>query len=308
MVDAIAHVTVGVADLKPVFALWVDRFGLETVARRRGPDAGLARLWGIPAERIVDQVLLKTPGTATGWLHFVRFDEPDAPVRQGAAATDLGPKNLDVNCRSMPARYAELRAAGYRFRSEIGAYRVGDIDAREVQMPGHDETNIVLIEILSGGFDVGFSPRGYGAVTSFVVIVPDTRVEANFYRQVFGLDELMHHRITGPDIEKIAGLPKGSALDLRLLGREGKFFGRVELITYEGRDGIDRFPLARPPALGILHCGFAVESVADVVRRARRAGFGGDEFEAVDTVFGAGRFGVLRSPAGLRIELYQRGG
>jgi catechol 2,3-dioxygenase-like lactoylglutathione lyase family enzyme len=112
MVDAIAHVAVGVADLQPVFDLWIDRFGLEIVAQRTGPDASLGKLWEIPAERVVDQVLLRTPGAATGWLHFVQFDKPDSPVRSGAAATDLGPKNLDVNCRDMAARYAELQALG----------------------------------------------------------------------------------------------------------------------------------------------------------------------------------------------------
>ncbi len=306
MVDAIALVTVGVADLQSVFDLWVDRFGLETVARRTGPDSGLARLWGISAERIADQALLRTPEAQTGWLHFVQFNEPAEPVRQGAAATDLGPKNLDINCIDMPARYAELQAAGYTFRSAISEYEVGDIHAREAQMPAHDEINVVLIEILSGGFDIGFSARRYGGVTSFVVIVPDTEVEAAFYRSVFGLDELMHHRITGPGIEEAVGLPQGSVLDMRLMGREGEFFGRAELITYEGLDGRNRFTLAKPPALGTLHCGFAVESVSDAVQRARDAGIDVTEFHDIETIFGSGRIGVLHSPAGLRIELYQR--
>ena len=39
--------------------------------------------------------------------------------------------------------------------------------------------------------------QGYGGLTSFVVIVPDTRAEAGFFRAVFGLEELMHHRLSG---------------------------------------------------------------------------------------------------------------
>lgn len=306
MVDAIAHVTVGVADLQPVFDLWIDRFGLEIVKQRTGPDSGLARLWDIPPESIAEQVLIRTPGAETGRLHFVQFNEPGPAVRQGAAATDLGPKNLDVNCIDMPARHAELEAAGYRFRAGINEIQFGDIRAREVQMPGHDETNIVLVEILSAGFDLEYSPAGYGAVTSFVVIVPDTRVEAAFYSTVFDLDELMHHRITGPGIEEAVGLPKGSVLDMRLMGREGKLFGCAELIAYEGFDGCDRFTLAKPPALGTLHCGFAVESVPETVQRARDAGIRVAEFDSIETIFGSGCIGVLHSPAGLRIELYQR--
>ncbi len=108
-------------------------------------------------------------------------------------------------------------------------YEVGGIRAREVQMPAHDETNIVLIEILSGGYEMKYSPAGYAALTSFVVIVPSTKIEASFYADLFDLDELMHHRITGPEIEKAVGLPSGTALDMRLMGREGNFFGRSSL-------------------------------------------------------------------------------
>ena len=307
MVDAISQVTVGVADLKPVFDLWIDRFGLETVVRRTGPDPGLARLWGIEATNIADQLLIRTPGAETGWLHFVQFDKPDVPARRGAAATDLGPKNIDVNCRDMPVRHAELRAAGHSFRSPIVEYELDGIRAREVQMPGHDDINVVLIEVLSKGFEINFSPRGCGAVTSFVVVVPDTRLEGDFYRKVFGFDELMLHRLTGPEIEEMIGLPTGSALEMRLMGHKKEIFGRMELIRYEGIEGRDRFVLAKPPALGILHCGIAVDSVGDTVRRARDSGFDVAVFDGMDTVFGVGRMAVLQSPAGLRIEVCETG-
>jgi len=304
MIDAIGHVTVGVADLAPVRDLWIDHFGLEVVVARNGPDEGLATLWDISPDRIAAQLLLRTPGAATGWLHFVQFNDPAAPVRQAAAPTDLGPKNIDVNCRDMPARYAELEEAGYAFRSAIVEYEVDDIHAREAQMPGHDDINVVLIEVLSEGFDIDFSPAGYGAVTSFVVIVPDTCVEADFYTDVFGLDEVMHHRITGPGIEEAVGLPPGAALDMRLMGRAGKLFGRMELIEYEGLAGVDRFARARAPALGTLGCSFAVDSVQAVCRRARAAGLDFEEYDNIDTIIGRGDRAILYSPAGLRIEIY----
>jgi catechol 2,3-dioxygenase-like lactoylglutathione lyase family enzyme len=306
MVDAIAHVTVGVADLQLVFDLWVDRFGLETVAQRQGPDPDLARLWGISAEQITDQVLLRTPGAETGWLHFVQFANPDAPVRAGAAPVDLGPKNLDVNCTDMPARYASLEAAGYGFRSAISEYHVGDIHAREVQMPGHDETNIVLIEMLSDGFAMQYPAAGYCALTSFVVIVPDTKIEANFYADLFGLDELMHHRISGPGIEEVVGLPGGSVLDMRLMGREQNFFGRVELIKYEGLQGQDRFRMARPPALGALHSAFALNSLDGFIERAAKMDVEMTAYENMETIFCVGTMYSVCSPAGLRIEVFQR--
>jgi hypothetical protein len=46
----------------------------------------------------------------------------------------------------------------------------------------------------------------------------------------------------------------------------------MELIAYDSLKGTDRFALARAPALGTLHCGFAVESVQQILGRAQRAG------------------------------------
>ena len=305
MVSAIAHVSVGVANLQPVQTLWIDHFGLQIVAERHGPDPCLGSLWGIPAEQITDQLVLGTPGAKTGYLHFVRFDDPGVPVRQGAGPTDLGPKNIDVNCVDMPTKHADLLAAGYSFRSGISEYQISDIQAREVQMPAHDETNIVLIEVLSAGFEAELSRTGFGAVTSFVVIVPDTKKEADFYHELLGLDEIMHHRIAGPAIEEVIGLPPGAALDMRLIGRDGNLFGRVELIHYEGLSGVNRFPRAIAPATGALNIHFVVPSVPEVVATAERLGLKADVFEHLDLVYGGGPVAVVHSPAGLRVELME---
>jgi catechol 2,3-dioxygenase-like lactoylglutathione lyase family enzyme len=293
MTDAIKQITIGVADLDDALKLWCGRFGLDVIARQAGPDTGLGILWDVPADRIADQALVGTPGAGAGWLHLVQF----------AGTTDLGPKSLDVHCRDMPARYAELGSDGYRFRAPISEYEVGDLRAREAQMPAHDDTNVVLIEVF--GWDIRLSDSGYGGVTSFVVVVPDAKVEGAFYTELFDLDELMHHRITGPAIEQAVGLPKGSTLIMRLLGRETEMFGRMELVQYEGLAGTDRFPLAKAPALGTLHCGFQVDSLEAFVERAGRAGAAVRHYGSIQTISGSGRAAAVDSPAGLRVEVFE---
>jgi catechol 2,3-dioxygenase-like lactoylglutathione lyase family enzyme len=305
MVDAIEHVTVGVADMAPVRALWIDQFGLEIVADRQGPDAGLAKLWGIPANQIEQQLMLGTPGAQTGRLHFVQFRDPAPPVRSGAMPTDLGPKNIDVNCVDMSRCHAALEAAGYTFRSAISDYEVDNIQVREVQMPGHDDTNIVLLQVSGEEFEIEFSPAGCGAMTSFVTIVPDTRSESSFYQAIFGLDEIMHHRLGGATIEEIIGLPKGAMLEMRVMGREGSLFGRMELIEYGGLSGKNRFDLANAPATGALHVGFAVPSVSEFVASARESGYAVDVADELDLLYGANTVAALKSPAGLRIEVFE---
>jgi len=301
----IAYVTVGVTDMRAVRRLWIEQLGMEVVACRMGPDAELAKLWGIPADQFVEQLLLRTPGANTGLLHFVQFRDPAEAVRKGAATTDLGPKNLDINCTAMPARVERLRQAGYSFRSAIGEYEIDGIEAREVQMPAHDDINVVLIEVLSSGFEVDYSPAGYAALTSFVVIVPDVELEAAFYRLMFGMHSIVTHKLSGPAIEMAAGLPPGTILDLHLLGCPDNLFGRMELIEYRGVTGDNRFTRAKAPATGILGCGFSVNSLDSFVARANAQNVSILRSVEADTIFATGPMVELQSPAGLQIRVGQ---
>jgi catechol 2,3-dioxygenase-like lactoylglutathione lyase family enzyme len=289
MTDAIAHITVGVADIERALRLWRDTFGMEVVGQRDGPDEALAALWGLGPGGIAAQALIRTPGTTAGWLHLVEFADPAA----------LGPKNLDVYCDDIHARVTDLRQDGWEFRSRVVDYSIGDIEASEVQMPGPDETNIVFVHV--AGQAMPFSTCGYAGVTSLVVIVPDLDAEVDFYRDTFGFDELIRHRIGGAEVEEMIGLPAQTGLELSLLGRAEQLFGRVELIRYDGAPGADRFALACAPALGSLHCAFRVESVDATL--ARYAG-DGERHEDLRTLFADGDVGVLRSPAGMRVEVY----
>lgn len=300
--QSIAHVFIGVADMAPVRELWVQHFGLETVAERSGADAELSRLWALPADAIAAQLLLRTPGVSAGWLHFVQFTAPDLPVRATARPTDLCPKNIDVNCVGMSTRYTELAAAGFQFRSAISDYEIGELRASEVQMPAHDEVNVVLIEVQD--WPLALSHRHYGAVTSFVSTVPDTAAEADFYRTLLGLDELLHHRITGPAIEQVVGLPPGAALDMRLLGDADQCYGRVELIAYEGIAGRNLYPRARPPAVGILGCRFRTDDLAGLRGRAAANGLTVAECGRFDLIFGCADIATATSPAGMPLEIF----
>ncbi len=305
MPNGISYVSIGVADLAVAEKLWVEALGLEIIARRQGPDPELGKLWNLPADQFVDQMLVRSPGAATGQLHFVQFRESGEAVRKGASPTDLGAKNIDVNCVGMPELVEKLIGAGYSFRSEISEYEVGDIHAREVRMLGHDEINIVFIEILSKGFEVEYSPEGFAALTSFVVIVSSTLNESKFYQDIFSFDEIMHRRITGSGIEAAVGLPKGSALDMRLCGSPDNMFGRMELVAYEGLSGENRFPRAVPPATGILRCGFRTDRLDELLKRVELQGTPVGRMFEIDAIFGAGRIVEFASPAGLQIEVIQ---
>ena len=233
---------------------------------------------------------------------MVEFANPKSAIRGTAKPYDLGAKNIDVNCSDMPQKISELQSTGFKFRSDMAEYELDDIRAREIQMPAHDGLNVVLVEVLSKGFETPYTEAGFAATTSFVVIVDDIERETDFYRSIFGFDEIMRHQLSGPEIEKVIGLPPGSSLHMHLCGKANNMFGRMELIHYEGLAGTDLFKAARAPATGILNCWFQVDSLARFTNRARDESIEINNAGSIDTMVATGEVALLQSPAGLRIQ------
>ncbi|MBU3671491.1 MAG: VOC family protein [Sinobacteraceae bacterium] len=308
---AYAYVTLSVADMDQALGLWVQRFGMQIVVRRQGTDPGLARLWGVAADAIIDQALLLTPGMQQGGVHLVRFRMPGAAVREGASTTDLVPKSVDIAVRDISARYAELESAGYRFRSPIGRFETDGVIVDEVHLPGPDGVNLVFLE--QQGKPEPVSPEGYGVAPQIVAISPDNTREKLFFETVLGLDETSYHRFAGAAVEQTIGLPAGGALDVRIFGDRGYDYGRLEIVQYEGVKSADLYPRAKAPARGLLSVTFFVTDLAAVLERAavlqRTAGAmraAPVDHGVVSSVFGTARMATLTSPAGLRIDLLER--
>ncbi|MGI9232754.1 MAG: hypothetical protein ACR2RD_03910, partial [Woeseiaceae bacterium] len=94
--SAWSSVTVGVRDLNSALELWVGTFGFNVAKLKDGPDDKVAYLWGLAADDIARQALVRTGESPHGMIHFVEFNDPALPVRHGAQVYDLVPKNLDV--------------------------------------------------------------------------------------------------------------------------------------------------------------------------------------------------------------------
>ena len=298
---AFAYVVMSVADMDQALGLWVRQIGMEIVTRRTGPDAALARAWGLDAAEIVDQALLRTPGAREGGIHLVRFRQPGPAVREGAAPTDLVPKSVDVGVRDIQARFDELTAAGYRFRSSVN--RMGSQPGREfyeVHMHGPDEINIVLLEVPARPRKT--NDKGYAVAVQLVMISPDNTRDAAFFKALLGIEQVSGSRISGPEIERTVGLPPGAALDIRIVGDREIGLGRVEIVQYTGAPSRDLYPRARPPARGILSVTYLVPDVAPILAAGAALGVG--DLGEVDGIYGPGRMATATTPAGLRVDVF----
>ena len=306
-IDAWRSVAVGVADLDDAMRLWVDTFGFDIAAERAGPDPELARLWGIRPTDISRQVLLRTRGQEVGLVHLVEFNEPDAPVREGADVFDLVPKNLDIYVDDMPRRVEELKSSGRTFRtatfSEVTA--PDGTAFREIHMPSHDAINIVLLEVI--GKQRPFTANGFGGIGPLIYIVPDAPTEKRFVADVLGLDKLNDNLLKGPEIERMVGLPPGAGLDVSIWGREGNDFGDIEVIEYQGVRGRNLYPRAVPKSLGVLHISYVVGDAAALRDRATKAGADVVSHGEFSTLAASGNVFSFATPAGLQIYFYEDG-
>ena len=306
-IRSIDSIVVGVRDIEIATELWVKNFGLDVVFERFGNDVHLSKLWHLNDDEIIKQALLSTPKIDVGKIHLVEFKKPDTAVREKANATDLGPKNLDVTCLDLPSKYHELIQLGYKFRSEYVGYQIESIGAEvlEVQMPGHDHTNIIFVEQL--GEKIQLSKKGYGGITSLVTIVLDLDEETDFFKDVFSLKLAISEDLFGEHVEKMVGLPKGGGLRLNLLeGDETDRYGRVELVSYVGAEKQNNlYEIANPPALGTLHCHFKVETISEIKKKLQKRSINFDEFGSLDLIYGKGEVISFRSPAGLRIDVQE---
>lgn len=299
---AFAYAVLSVLDLEQALGLWQQRFGMRVVARRSGSDPGLAQFWGLSADAIVDQALLLTPGATEGGIHLVQFKLPGAAVRAHAASTDLVPKSVDIVVRDIQARYAELGAAGYEFRSKPGRFESDGAVVYETHMHGPDAVNIVLLEEM-GRNDLT-SAEGYGVAPQIVLTTADNLAEKVFLESVFGMSEASYHRFSGPEIEKTIGLPKGAALDIRIMGDPASRYGRLELVQYERVNSNNLYPRAVPPARGMLSATYFVPDLTPLLLRG--AAYNMRDAGVVTTIHGALRMARVQSPTGFMLDILER--
>lgn len=299
--QAFAYVVISVADMDQALGLWVDQFGMQLVTRSGGPDAGMAKVWGLPADGIVDQALLRTPGAKQGGVHLVRFKTPGPAVRENAAPTDLVLKSVDIAVVDIHKRYEELSAAGYKFRSPVGSMQAGDITFLEAHTSAHDGVNVVLVEVL-GKHEIT-SAKGYGVVPQVVLTTSDNVREAGFFQSLMGLSQVSHNRFTGPEVEKTIGLPSGAALDIHILGDLKNDFGKLEIVQYEGVKSSNLYPRSKPPARGMLSVTYIVDNLSAMLSLGAKLGI--VDHGQTTCILGQGRMASVTSPAGLRVDLFE---
>ena len=306
MASAWHWVSIGTRDLEVALDFWVARLGFECVARVEGDDPGLRQHWGLPDQCVVRQATVRSPAAAHGGMHIVEWAEPAESVRGNAQVFDLCPKNLDIYVDDLPARMAQLAEQGVVFRNEHYSEAVSPdgVHFREIHLAGHDDINIVLLQVI--GSDTPIPDSGFYGVGPLVCIVRDPAEEKRFIDTVLGLSLSHNNILEGPEIEKMIGLPTGCALEVSIWAEPGQALGELELVTYQGTDGADLYPRARPGARGVTHLNWQVDDIEALAAHLSAHGVSHSASTINGSLIQSRASLIFHSPAGLRLEAHLR--
>ncbi len=306
MASAWHWVSIGTADMEGALEFWVGRLGFECASRAEGDDPGLREHWGIADRQIARQAMVRAVGAENGGMHLVEWDVAAESVRADAQVFDLCPKNLDIYVDDLPARMAQLVEQGVVFRNERYSEAVSPdgVHFREIHLAGHDDINIVLLQVI--GSDTPIPNSGFYGVGPLVCIVRDPVAEKRFIELVLGLSLSHNNVLQGPEIEEMIGLPPRCALEVSIWAEPGQPLGEVELVTYQGTEGEDRYPRAQPRARGITHLNWWVDDIEAFAAHLRAQGVPYAVSKVKGNLFQSSSSLVFQSPAGLRLEVHQR--
>jgi catechol 2,3-dioxygenase-like lactoylglutathione lyase family enzyme len=231
MFDGIDIVTLPVADIASLRALYVDLFGFEVV-EEAAPGEGWQQVWGLPRTPS-RSLLIGKPGSAGGWIRLVEV--PGLPAAELTSRADrVGPLALDFYVRSAESFEGRVEAAGWRFLTEAVHY----------PLPGTD-TEVrerMLAQSVSGLLHatVKYRPRqtrcvldgaeraDVSEVVACVFVTDDFAGAQSFAQNVLGAQRYFTGRFDGATVERMLGLATGEGFEAALFRGPSSRNARLE--------------------------------------------------------------------------------
>ena len=265
--------TVAVSDLQASidFYCGVFGYGADGTVTLSGPD--LERVWQMPAGTRAECAVLGPPGSTTGLLRLVSFDQKGERIwREYERRQDYGHYALNI-------RVADIAAVLDRIAAHGGQRRSGPTRwSPSPQLPAWDSLSYDPDGVLLDVFQIDAaadSPladfdEDCSEIQTVAIHVSEARKSATFYGAL-GYVELYDKLVEG--LEEFFGLPAGTALhNINLYVLDQPACGRVELAQYVGFPGRQQRERAVPPNLGILSASIRTDDLTAAATHLRALG------------------------------------
>lgn len=238
-------------------------------------------------ERFGDEVLIGAPSAPAG---RVRLVPAQAEKAADAQVWDLGPRLLGIYSHDLDATVERVNAAGGRARPPV-TYPYGAASLSETVAVGPDDVWWTVPRAVAGAHRhsdaYALDPERLHSELHTAVLVVDDHDAAVAFFSAGGLGTVFDGEMTGPDFEKLVGMPSGASLRLAFMGGPDHLPARFELMSFTGTPTRD---LTGQP-VGIQRLVFACDDVA--ATREALVAAGGEELPD----------GAVRGPVGVVLEL-----
>ncbi len=258
--------------------------GYETVYRGSLDEGELDAL-GLPETASGDVLTLRPPGSDSGFIRLIRFDNVGRKVltRPGARAWDTGCFwSVMVRATNLEAIYDDAIAMGWGTETPIAPLSFNGSELSIVVFEGPDGLQVQAYERLNRPPPEGFTPfERLSRPFNIMQMTRDREAARQLMEDVLGFERVWYgspHIDAEPTLMPL-GIPRN--LTTSIPYKAGIFtpqsetlYGRMEYIEIDGLEGFDYEERCRAPNLGWLSVTYPVESISKAKETISQRGWG----------------------------------
>ncbi len=252
------EVLVHVSDPAPWVTFFTEDAGWKVASRGR-IDPNILKAWKLPPSVTGTEVLLMNEGDGKGWVRLVTLKGvTSVPIRPAAQAWDPGGWfSLMTRSRDATTIYNKAIARGWTAYNSPQEFSFGGVQLRNVVIRGPDGVNVSIYERLVPKLEGWETIKGISRVFNVMTMVKDFEAERAFFQEGLGFGAWFIGSYE--DMTPVAtnfGLPVN--LSTQIPRRSGILWesqsedGRVELMRFDGLEGVDHAPRASFANRGIV--------------------------------------------------------
>lgn len=311
------EMVVSVKFLDRTIQTYLDMADWEVAYRGLAPP-DLARHWGLDADTIIDQAVLRVPNTEKGYLRLVKFmDVPQVRIRSSARPFDTGAIfNFNVLVKDLEGVFESMRDHGFIGFADPTYYTIFGKEYGGAMLRGHDGVVINLLHRVNDPYDDVPPFTQMSHVVNATQMVDDYEESLAFFRDKLGWHVRWEAAPQWPaDGSNNMSLPNNLLLEGLIKERAASFIfapdadgGSIEIFKFDGASGADFSDRARPPNLGVLMYRVHVPDLETYAQRLRANDVPiVQSMSAVNMApYGSVKSMIITAPSGAWIELFEQ--
>lgn len=312
-IGGFSEAVISVSEFDPHLRFYQGLAGWQVVARGE-VDVRLEDYWRLEPAGPIEEILLRNPGTESGYVRLVRFPQAGRQrIRSNDQAWDTG-GIFDLNLRvaDIDATFSELQARQWQAASDPLEFSFGRFRVREWIAAGPDGVRYAFIERVAPPLEGWPQLVKFSRVFNSTQIVRDIEAARSFYVDKLGFDVYLESDRPSPDAgPNVLGLPHNLAAEISrhvyILHPRKTNDGSVEILQFDGITGTDFAARAVPPNIGALSLRFPVTDLGRLLTRLTEQGIAiaAGPADMMLPPYGEVRMLAIQSPDGAWLEFYQ---